>query len=95
MASGVTPLPREPDTLIEMVLELRDEGMLETLRRALYGARSERFDTDPGQLALGLEDVSAAPVEPEPELAKAAVARWADPRQAGAQHRRPAQAPAA
>ena len=69
------PLPREPDTLIEMIVELRDENgklraMLETLRRALYGARSERFDTDPGQLALGLEDVSTTPVEPEPEAAK-------------------------
>src|SRR3954453_2033938 len=94
MASDVAPLPREPDTLIEMVLELRDENgklraMLETLRRTLYGARSagfdagpeprrrtldgarsERFDAGPGQLALGLEDVSSAPVEPEPEVAK-------------------------
>jgi transposase len=75
MASDVAPLPREPDTLIEMVLELRDEngklrGMLETLRRALYGARSERFEGDAAQLALGLEDVSTAPVEPEPEVAK-------------------------
>lgn len=48
MASDVVPLPREPDTLIEMVLELRDENgklraMLETLRRTLYGARSERL----------------------------------------------------
>jgi len=72
MASDVAPLPREPDTLIEMVLELRDENgklraMLETLRRTLYGARSERFDSNPGQLALGLEDVSTAPVELEPE----------------------------
>jgi transposase len=75
MASDVAPLPRDPDMLIEIVVELRDEngklrGMLETLRRALYGARSERFDTDPGQLALGLDDVSTAPVEPEPEVAK-------------------------
>jgi hypothetical protein len=75
MASDVAPLPREPDTLIEMVLELRDENgklraMLETLRRTLYGARSERFDAAPGQLALGLEDVSSAPVEPEPDVAK-------------------------
>ena len=72
MASDIAPLPREPDILIEMVLELRGENgklraMLETLRRTLYGARSERFDSDPGQLALGLEDVSTAPVEPEPD----------------------------
>ena len=59
MASDIAALPREPDILIEMVLELRGENgklraMLETLRRTLYGARSERFGDDPGQLALGL-----------------------------------------
>ena len=75
MASDVSALPREPDILIGMVLELRGENgrlraMLETLRRTLYGARSERFDSDPGQLALGIEDLSTAPVEPEPEAAK-------------------------
>ena len=100
MASDVAPLPREPDTLIEMVLELRDENgklraMLETLRRTLYGARSERFDADPGQLALGLEDVSTAPVEPEPEAAKPRSQDGRTRAQAGAQHRRPAQASAA
>ena len=52
MASDVAPLPREPAMLIEMIVELRDENdklraMLETLRRALYGARSERFEPDP------------------------------------------------
>lgn len=72
MASDVSALPREPDILIEMVLELRGENdrlraMLETLCRTMYGARSERFDSDPGQLALGLEDLSTAPVESEPE----------------------------
>lgn len=41
-------MPREPDTLIEIIVELRNENgklraMLETLRRALYGAQSERF----------------------------------------------------
>ena len=75
MASDTASLPRETDILIEMVIGLRDENgklrvMLETLRRALYGARSERFDTDPGQLALGLEDVSTAPIEPEPDTAR-------------------------
>jgi transposase len=75
MASDVSALSREPDILIGMVLELRGENgrlraMLETLRRTLYGARSERFDSDPGQLALGLEDVSTALVEPEPEATK-------------------------
>ena len=75
MASDVSALSREPDILIGMVLELRGENgrlraMLETLRRTLYGARSERFDSDPGQPALGLEDVLTAPVEPEPEVKK-------------------------
>ena len=74
MASDVA-LPRDPDILIEMVLELRGENgklraMLETLRRTLYGARSERFGDDPGQLALGLDDVSTTPAEPEPDPAK-------------------------
>ena len=74
MASDVA-LPREPDILIEMVLELRGENgklraMLETLRRALYGARSERFSDDTGQLALGLDDVSTMPAEPDPDPAK-------------------------
>lgn len=75
MASDIALLPREPDILVEMALELRGENgklraMLETPRRTLHGARSERLDSDPGQLALGLEDVSTAPVEPEPEATK-------------------------
>jgi transposase len=74
MASDVVALPREPDTLIEMIVELRDENgklraMLERLRRTLFGARSERAGTDPGQLALELDDVAMAPVEPKPEAA--------------------------
>ena len=45
MVSDVAPLPREPDILIGMIIELRDENdklraMLETLKRALYGAHS-------------------------------------------------------
>jgi transposase len=75
MASEVAPLPREPDALIEIIAELRDENgqlraMVETLKRALYGARSERFEADAAQLALGLEDLSTAPVEPEPDRAQ-------------------------
>jgi transposase len=77
MAIDVASLPREPDILIGMIAELRDEndrllGMLETLKRALYGARSEKLDIDDAQLPLGLEDVSAAPIEPEREAAKPA-----------------------
>jgi transposase len=70
MASDVALLPREPDTLIAIIVGLRDENghlraIVETLKRALYGARSERFEADAAQLALGLDDVSTAPVEPE------------------------------
>jgi hypothetical protein len=46
MSSGVSSLPRDPDILIEMIAGLRAENeklraMLETLKRTLYGARSE------------------------------------------------------
>jgi len=37
-----------------------------TLKRALFGARSERLDANPAQLPLGLGDLAAIPVEPEP-----------------------------
>ena len=72
MAPDVASLPREPDILIGMIVELRDEngklrGMLETLKRALYGARSEKFDADPGQLSLELGDLSATSTEPVPD----------------------------
>ena len=61
---------REPDTVIEMIVELRDENgrlraMFETLRRTPFGAGA-----DPGQMVLPLEDVSTATVEPKPEMAK-------------------------
>src|SRR6202167_1090600 len=74
MSSGIASLPRDPDILIEMVAGLRAENekhraMLETLKRALYGARSEKRDVDEAQLALGLGDLSALPVEPEPNPA--------------------------
>ncbi len=82
MAPDVASLPREPDVLIGMIVELRDENgklraMLETVKRALYGARSEKFDADPAQLLLGLGDVSTTPVEPAPDPAKP---RSQDPR---------------
>ncbi len=74
MSSGVSSLPRDPDILIEMIAGLRAENeklraMLETLKRTLYGARSEKRDADEAQLALGLGDLSAVPVEPEPDAA--------------------------
>ena len=74
MSSGVSALPRDPDILIEMIAGLRAENdklraMLETLKRAMYGARSEKRDADAAQLALGLGDLSVLPVEPEPNAA--------------------------
>jgi transposase len=77
MSSGVSSLPRDPDILIEMISGLRAENeklraMLETLKRTLYGARSEKRAADEAQLALGLGDLSALSVEPEPEAATAA-----------------------
>ena len=70
MAADTASLPREPDLLIGMIVELREENsrlraLLETAKRALYGARSERFEADAAQLALGLADLSTTPVEPE------------------------------
>jgi transposase len=46
MVFAVSSLPRDPDILIEMIAGLRAENeklraMLETLKRARYGARSE------------------------------------------------------
>jgi transposase len=75
MASDVASLPREPDILIGMIVELRGEnarllGMLETLKRTLFGPRSEKLDIDAAQLPLGLEDASAATIEAERETAK-------------------------
>src|SRR5471030_1518009 len=70
MSSGIPSLPRDPDVLLETIARLRAENeklraMLETLKRALYGARSEKRDAGEAQLALGLGDLSALPVEPE------------------------------
>jgi transposase len=55
-------LPRDPDRLIELVLELQDrnthlQGVVATLTRALYGPRSEKLIVDTAQLPLALDDV--------------------------------------
>ena len=68
MVADAASLPREPDILIGMIVELRDENsrllaMLETMRRTLYGARSEKLDSGMAQLPLDLPDVSTVPVE--------------------------------
>ena len=74
MPPDAASFPRDADILIEMIAGLRAENdklraMLETLKRAFYGARSERRDTEEAQLALGLGDLSAVPVEPGPDTA--------------------------
>jgi transposase len=74
MSSDIASLSRDPDILLETISGLRAENeklraMLETLKRALYGARSEKRDIDEAQLALGLGDLSAVPLEPEPDAA--------------------------
>jgi hypothetical protein len=61
MVADAASLPREPDILIGMIVELRDENsrllaMLETMRRTLYGARSEKLDSGMAQLPLDLPD---------------------------------------
>lgn len=80
MRSDTASLPHEPDQLIEMVLSLQGEnerlrGIVATLTRALYGARSERLGADVAQLALGLGDLADIPIEPEPA---SPTARYAD-----------------
>jgi hypothetical protein len=86
MASDAA-LPRDPDVLLGMVAELREENdrlraMLATLKRMVFGARSERrgADSDSGQLPLGLDDVSMVPSEPAPETASRPVRREAPAR---------------
>lgn len=69
MAIDVATLPREPDILIGMIVELHEEndklrGMLETVRRTLFGPRSEKLDPPAAQMPLALNDLSGAPVEP-------------------------------
>jgi transposase len=70
--SDTASLPRDPDILIGMIADLRDENdklraIVETLRRTLFGARSEKLTGDAAQLLLALDDMSTAPREPEPE----------------------------
>lgn len=56
-------LPRDPDRLIELIIELQDhnvhlQGIVATLSRALYGPRSEKLIADTAQLPLELDDVA-------------------------------------
>ena len=68
MAIDVTSLPRDPDALIQIIADLGNENdklraMLDTVRRTLFGTRSERFETDTVQLTLGIEEGPATPVD--------------------------------
>ncbi len=61
--------PHDTVQLLALNAALRAENenlraVVETLRRALYGARSERQLEPADQLALALNDLSAAAVEP-------------------------------
>ena len=61
--------PHDTVHLLALNAALRAENenlkaVVETLKRALYGARSERQLTPENQLPLALDDLSAAPVEP-------------------------------
>jgi transposase len=85
MASDAASLPADPDALIGMIADLRAENdrlraMLASLKRRLFGARSERHEADTAQLALGLNDVATVPVEPEPQTASKPVSQAATPR---------------
>ena len=68
MAIDITSLPRDLDALIKIIADLGDENdklraMLDTVRRTLFGTRSERFETDTAQLTLGIEGGPATPVD--------------------------------
>ena len=62
MSFNPMSLPRDPDRLIEIILELQEhnahlQGIVETLKRAVYGPRSEKRIVDTVQLPLDLDDV--------------------------------------
>jgi transposase len=55
-------LPRDPDRLIAIIMDLQErnehlQGVVAALQRAVFGPRSEKLPTDPAQLQLDLPDV--------------------------------------
>lgn len=76
-------LPRDPERLIDIILQLQDENarlraIVATLERVVYGPRSERLAVDARQLPLALNDVviTAAPAaNDDAALAKTASVR--------------------
>jgi transposase len=75
MAQVVATLPRDPEALIGIIVDLQDENdrlrvMLETLSRAIFGPRSERLvESDDRQMDLTLGNLSGMPAEPIVRLA--------------------------
>jgi transposase len=71
MAQDVATLPRDPEALIGIIVDLQDENdrlrvMLETLSRTVFGPRSERLvESDDRQMDLTLGDLSGVPAEPD------------------------------
>lgn len=64
-------IPHDPDPSAALIAALQTEieqlrAIVAILKRALFGARSERQASTPGQMALGLDDLSTTPVEPPP-----------------------------
>jgi transposase len=69
--SDSPPIPHDPDPSVALIAMLQAEivqlrAIVATLKRALFGARSERQTGTPDQMALGLDDLSTTPVEPPP-----------------------------
>lgn len=63
MSFDPTSLPRDPDRLIEIIVDLQQrnahlQGMVAALKRAVYGPRSEKLLGDGAQLPLDLPDVA-------------------------------------
>jgi hypothetical protein len=68
MSVGQIPA-HDPERLLALNAALREENeslraIVETLKRALYGARSEKQSESANQLPLALGDLSATQVEP-------------------------------
>jgi transposase len=62
-------LPRDPDRLIAIIIDLRErnenlQGQVAALQRVVFGPRSEKLAVDPAQLELMLPDVEFASIMP-------------------------------
>ncbi len=87
MAFDPGSLPRDPDRLIAIIMDLQEsnenlQGQVAALQRMVFGPRSEKLAVDPAQLELVLPDVeivSAVPAanddDPAARTAKAVSAR--------------------